>query len=406
MARTVRRLTGVLAALPVVLVLTYPAAARTHGWSGYPPHIGAALEALSAAIGEEKLAIQLLTPANAKPSAAEVQAAKKAIARAEHDVEEALTEIRSAVVAHELPPGTSPQLILNLENALRKDSDADGWLAGTGKYASDSVQVLKEALRLKSLDQLSLEFRKTPTRTPTSPCTVSYPAATGPGESTIGLTGCTLPLTAIGITLPSAVTQVSNYAVESSTGMNTGACSKSGHSLECKLNNPMQSTQIFVVAFGPALKIGEKMVFHLTPKVGPDLTFPVIAPSGPKLKVAGTVKEDTGSGVTPGTSFTITLRIGGGPFQNFYIPVPSGNQAGFASKPSTARLSCGVQRTTGGGMREICSHTPGPDSQTLPAGSYTFGASFQKPLASGAVLDVFVTGTGVAPPTKATLKAP
>lgn len=234
-------------------------------------------------------------------------------------------------------------------------------------------------------------------------CEVGYPAATTAGESTISVSGCTSALSAIGITFPSAVKAVTNYAVESSTGLSTGACSKNGVSLECTFNQPMAPSQTFVVAFGPALTVGEELTFDFTPKIGKKIVFPLIAPAGPKLTVSATASASAGA--APGTAFTFHVKVAGGPFQNVFVVVPSGNQGGFSSpQQSTGGLACGLQATAGGGARWIC--TPPVGHTTEPPGSYDFGGTFRTPLPSGAVLKGFVTGTGVAPPAAFTVKTP
>jgi hypothetical protein len=319
---------------------------------------------------------------------------------------------------------------------------------------TDGQLALAEQLKKRALEALQdLAGATTPPPSASalgSPCIVSYPVAAA-GESTVGLGQCTSRLSGIGIFLgipclnsiaggtsprscpappvtevdswfvPSSVrtkfegwagpgppvTKVSSWAVLSKIGTNTGACTRSGNSLECKLNSPMPLTSLFIVGFAPPLKAGEKIVFDLTLTSGKVVAVPVIVPAGPKLTVSATAAADTSGGAAAGIADTIQVKVAGGPFQNFFINVPSGNRGNVATGPPevmTPGLSCGSQTATGGGDRWICNPTPGT-SATLPAGTYSFVYSVQNPLPPGTVLQGGVTGTGVVD-TTFTVKTP
>ena len=303
------------------------------------------------------------------------------------DLRNAEAETRAAVADGEITNGAAVQL--GLGSALAQDAKAktnlrngdtnhrfEAWgdlmNAGEGKYT---------ALRDLGADPYA-----------SPPCEVTYPPPVFAGESTVGVTGCKVPLSGVAITLPTAVQKVSAYAIES-PGLTTGPCSTVSDSLACTLGIPMQPKQLFVVAFAPPLKPGEQLVFDLTPKTGHDILFPVLTPAGPKLAVSATATENAGA--APGTSFTFHVKVAGGPFESIAIDVPNGTSPLL----NAGGLSCGV-----GASSMSCS--PPAGHTTEPAGTYDIGASFQPALGAGTVLHGSVTGTGVAPAATFSVKTP
>jgi hypothetical protein len=333
----------------------------------------------------------------------------------------------------------------DISNAIEKEQDALDWLDRTPPHFGDSYRRMKEALqslgyatqylgyddpvsapleKAKAADEdaqavdtniwpkskaekkieaalalkkQALKLERAKDAGPAEGCTLSYPPAVAPAETTIGISGCVEPVGSVKLTFPFGVAKVTSYGLASPGSFVSGPCTKADKTISCGLGDPWNPEALFFVAISPQVKPGEHIGVDLVPFTsgGQPWHFDAVVSAGPKLSVSATAKDNGAAGTARRTSFTFIVKVRG-PFQNIVINYPRGERFGIASqKPPTGGLSCGVQSLAGGGQRTICAPLLG---QQEPPGTYTFGASFATPLKPGAKLEGSVTGIGASAP--------
>ena len=96
-------------------------------------------------------------------------------------------------------------------------------------------------------------------------CTLSYPPAVAPAETTIDISGCIEPVGSVKLTFPFGVAKVTNYGVTSPGAFVSGTCTKEAKSISCALGDPWNPEALFFVAVSPQVKPGEQIGVDLVP---------------------------------------------------------------------------------------------------------------------------------------------
>ncbi len=305
-------------------------------------------------------------------------------ARAELD--RASRDLRDAVDAGEIDQQTADRINSHIDNAETLDSKAVN--AAGRRDANTVVEWLKKAIAEKEIAlriATAVKPKTTPAATPKTqaPCVLGYPAPVAADESTISLTSCKKKLTEVDVTFPSPVKKATSWGVESSKSQNSGACTISGASLDCKLNAPMPTSSTFLVGFAPVLEPSEALRIVLRFSDASTETQQYTVPKPEALRASATAAAVTPSGSAAGTVFIVTLKVSA-PIQSVLFDLPAGNgwyAAAVGGLPNM--LACGLS-----GTQYSCLD---PTHPTAQAGTYHIVLPFKNPVAAGTKISGHIT---------------